>query len=389
MNEIKRRDFLRLSGAAAAFGMASQSAFSADYFRRKEKSGLEKIVNFTGDGLGLTPAEYSALLVKLAEEGKIEPDYYLSGGAVEEMEQKFAKWLQKESALFFPTGTLANHLAIRQLSGLEKKAIVQAESHVYMDTGDCVQRLSGINLMACTPEKATMTLKDVESLIDMAASGAGGATKVGVISIESPIRRKYEEIFDFSEMKKITAFARREGIRLHLDGARLFCASARTGIPPAEYSSLFDTVYISLYKCFNAASGAVLAGPQKLIESIIPLRKIFGGSMLHAWPFAAVANYFMDDFIQEQRRALKAAASFFKAIEKNEAFKIERIPNSANVFKLHVKGADLTEFRKKLSEKNVKLRSPQEEWGGFFMKINASLNRISPEELAVVFNESL
>ena len=389
MNDIKRREFIKLSGAVAAFRMVNRSMFSPQSLSRSEIYNPDKTVNFTGDGLGLHPQEYSSLLTELAEKGKIEQDYYLSGGAVEEMEQKFTEWLHKESAIFLPTGTLANHLAIRQLAGNEKKAIVQAESHVYMDTGDCVQRLSGINLIPCVPGKATMTLEDIESLMDRAALGLGGATRIGVISVESPVRRKYEEIFDFSEMEKISAYARREGIRLHLDGARLFCASARTGILPSEYGALFDTVYTSLYKCFNAAAGAILAGPRKLIESIIPLRKIFGGSMLHGWPYAVVANYFVDDFIQEQRKALEKAASFFKAIEKNSAFKIEQIPDSANVFKLHVKDVDLQEFRRKLSERNIQLRPPQKVWNGFMMKINPSLNHISPGTLADVFSESL
>ena len=83
------------------------------------------------------------------------------------------------------------------------------------------------------------------------------ATPVGVISIESPVRRAHGEVFDFAEMQRIAAFARERRIGLHLDGARVFLATAYTGITPAEYSALFDTVYVSLYKYFNAAGGAV------------------------------------------------------------------------------------------------------------------------------------
>jgi len=389
MSKLNRRDFIRFSGTTAACGVASRFPLDFTSINKESYTEIQKSVNFIGDGLELNPMEYSSLLVRLAEEGKIEQDFYSIGGATEELEHKFAQWLGKESAIFLPTGTLANHLAIRQLAGEEKKAIVQADSHIYMDTGDCVQRLSGINLIPCAPGKATVTLEETKELVDKAALGLAGATKIGVISIESPVRRKYEEIFDFDEMKRISAFARKEGIRLHLDGARLFCASACTGILPSQYSALFDTVYISLYKCFNAGAGAILAGPRIFIESLAHLREMFGGSMLHAWQFAAIAHYYVDDFIQEQRNALKAADSFFKEMEKNSVFRIEKIPKSANAFKLHIMEVDLQEFRKKLSERNIYLRPPRKDWTGFMMKINASLNRNSVEALARIFVDCL
>src|SRR5437764_1266537 len=76
------------------------------------------------------------------------------------------------------------------------------------------------------------------------------ATPVGVISIESPVRRLQGQVFDFAEMQRIAAFARNARIGLHLDGARLFLASAYTGVTPADYATPFDTVYVSLYKYF-------------------------------------------------------------------------------------------------------------------------------------------
>ena len=163
--------------------------------------------------------------------------------------------------MFMPTGTLANHLAVRSLTRGSGRAIVQAESHLFNDSGDCVQTLSGITLIPLVPGRATFTADDVTAVLDRTGSGRV-ATPVSVISLETPVRRRFGETFDEAEMERIASLARREGIRLHLDGARIFLQSAYSGRSVAEYADPFDTVYVSLYKYFNAASGAILAGPR-------------------------------------------------------------------------------------------------------------------------------
>ena len=101
---------------------------------------------FTGDGLHLPLPQYVELLAKLTA-GGAKIDSYLAGGAVEELEGRFAKILGKERALFFATGTLANHVAVRLLAGERRRVLVQEESHLYRDEGDCAQALSGLNLV--------------------------------------------------------------------------------------------------------------------------------------------------------------------------------------------------------------------------------------------------
>ena len=148
--------------------------------------------------------------------------------------------------------------------------------------------------------QGTFTREDVERVLARTRSGRVAAD-VGAISIESPVRRLRGELFDYGEMARISAFARERGIGMHLDGARLFLASAFTGITPAEYASHFDTVYISLWKCFNAMNGAVLAGPASLIDGLFHVRRMFGGALWSAWPFAAVARHYAEGFLDRYR----------------------------------------------------------------------------------------
>ena len=226
---MERRDFMKMGALLAA---SSSTAHGFPNFNQNSKNPDQ--LDFIYDGCTLSPLEYAELLMKLADEGKIKTDSYSNGGIVEELEHKLAAWLGKESAVFMPTGTLANHIAIRKLAGKNKKAIVQAESHIYNDSGDCVQILSGINLIPLGQDQIHFTLDDVQQSLNKIQSGRV-ETRVGVISIESPVRRKYDGIFGFQHMKAISDYARNSGIKLHMDGARLFVESVHTNIPPSDY----------------------------------------------------------------------------------------------------------------------------------------------------------
>src|SRR6185369_8067310 len=190
-------------------------------------------IRLSGDGLGLSPGDYAALLHRLLDEKGIVPDSYSLGGVVEELEEQCARVLGKERAIFMPTGTLANHLAVRALAGGSSRVIVQSESHLYQDEGDCAQTLSNLTLMPLAAGGASFSADDVQHVLDQ-TKGARVVSRVSAIAIETPVRRKQGERFDPVEVKKIVALARREGIRLHLDSARLFLQAAYTGESAAE-----------------------------------------------------------------------------------------------------------------------------------------------------------
>src|SRR5439155_24552207 len=211
----------------------------------------DRTVRLSGDGLGLTPPQYAGLLNQLVEATGFAPDSYSLGGIVEQLEDECARVLGKGRAIFMPTGTLANHMAVRALANGSSRVLVQEESHLYQDEGDCAQTLSHLVLMPLGAGRASFTAADVQHVIDQTKS-ARVVSRVSVISIETPVRRKQGERFDAGELKKINALAKEEGILLHLDGALLFLQAAYTGEDVAAYSATFDTVYVSVYNYFNA-----------------------------------------------------------------------------------------------------------------------------------------
>lgn len=314
-------------------------------------------VHFTSDGLALSPAEYARLLARLAEEDGIAADEFSLGGAVAQLEQRMAALLGKETAIFMPSGTLANHLAVRLLAQRGRRVLVQRESHLYADTGDCAQELSGLTLVPLAAERASFTLDEV--IVETARAETGRVTTlIGAISIESPVRRLSGEVFDHAEMRRITDYARERGIGLHLDGARLFLATPYTGIAPADYAAPFDTIYVSLYKYFNAAGGAVLAGPRHLLDGLYHQRRMFGGGLRQAWPYAAVALHYLDGFTERFARAAAAADALFQALGEQPGVQVLRSAASSNVTRLRIYGSGPASLPERLNARGISIRPP-------------------------------
>src|SRR5262249_22094077 len=148
--------------------------------------------------------------------GNVKMDDYSIGGTVGQIEEKVAAALGKETAVWLPTGTLANHLAVRLLAGDRRRVLVQQECHLYNDCGDCCQTLSALNMVPLAPGKATFTVADAEAAAERSASGRV-AVPIGAMQIETPVRRRTGEAFDLAEMRKLSAWARERKIGLHLD----------------------------------------------------------------------------------------------------------------------------------------------------------------------------
>jgi threonine aldolase len=344
-------------------------------------------VNFVGDGLELAPSAYADLLAKLSKSGGVASDEYSRGGAVEALEKQFAALLGKEAAVFMPSGTLANHLAVRTLAGARRRVLVQDVSHLYNDSGDCAQQLSELTLIPLAAGKATFTWDEAAAAIDRGADGRVPAP-VGAISIESPVRRLHGEAFDFAEMRRISDEARRRGVGLHLDGARLFVACAYSGRAPAEYAGLFDTVYVSLWKCFNAAGGAILAGPASRLADLYQVRRMFGGALWNAWPYAAVARHYADGYLERLTAAVKRSEELIASLQKlPEKFAVQRVPNGTSLFRLEPKSSDLPAFRQRLAAKGIVVPEPAGD--GFWLKVNESLRGMEPAALLEAFRSAI
>lgn len=347
-----------------------------------------KTVNFYSDGVDLDPREYAALLNDLATKQDLQEDNYSIGGLVEDLEKKFAQMLGKERAVFLPTGTLANHLAVRTLAGTNHRVLIQAESHLYNDSGDCAETLSGLNVIPLAPGQTTFTLAEVKQWVERSAGGRV-ETKVGVISIESPVRRKDHEMFDFAEMQRICTYARERGIRLHLDGARMFNLMHHSGKSLVDYAALFDTVYVSLWKHFNGTAGAILAGDKSVIDVMFHTRRMFGGSLPHAWPQVALVAQAADTYQGDYARSWQTMDSFIARIKSDSRFKFEKIANGTSRFLLTVTGVAPEVLAQRLKDRGILLPHPPAGATTLKLQLNTSILRTTPEALVQAFTKSI
>ena len=147
-------------------------------------------------------------------------------------------------------------------------------------------------------------------------------------------------------------------------------------------------MYVSLYKYFNAASGAILAGPRDLLDGMYHTRRMFGGGLAHAWPFAAVALHYLTGFPDRYSRAVRTADELIRALSEDKAFAIERIASGTNLFHLRVPGHDAAKVQKRLAAQGVLLSTPSAD-GRFLIGVNETLNRSTATALTQAFRQAL
>ena len=354
-----------------------------------DPTGADTTVVFRGDG---EPASPRALLNRLAEieaGSGFEPDSYSLGGSVAALERYFADALGKEAAIFMPTGTLANHLAIRALCGGRPRAVVQEQSHLYQDSGDCVTRLSSINLIPLAQGRPAFHLDELKEAVAGSTSGRV-ASPVGAVMVESPVRRQQGQVVPYPEMQAITGYCRSQGIHTHLDGARLYMMSAATGIAPQEYAALFDTVYVSLYKYFGAPFGAVLAGDSHWIEGMYHTRRMFGGGLSSAYLAAALALQGARGFEERFEKAMRKGRDLFKLLNCLDGIQVNEFEHGSNIFPVSLAdGVNPETMTDVLRRNGVHIFLPEDPDAGLTLTVNTTILRQPNEAIRSAFAQAL
>ncbi len=378
--KMMRRTFLKTGTLGIGGGMVIRKGMTAP----ASDSKIAIAPNFTSDGLGLSPRSYVSLLSRLVEEKEFTADVYCLGDVIHDFEKKIAKSLGKEKAIYMPTGTLANHIALRLHCTRRKKAIVQQQSHIYRDSGDAIPHLSGIHMLPLALDNVFFSVEDV--LKTMAETDVEKVhTGIEAISIETPVRRKHLRRFGFNEMQKISTLASKNGIGMHLDGARIYGESVLSGIPVKKYGELFDTVYVSLYKYFNSTAGAILAGPAVLIDGLHNERRMFGGSLRSAWENILVADYFFDDFESRFLEGNKIGKVFLNKLADSGKFRFHEFEDGTNVFQLFLQKGNPEKLRKRVLENGIDFPAFNKTENCFIIKLNESLNEVDVNKMVEIF----
>lgn len=218
-------------------------------------------------------------------------DQFGEDPTVNALQERVAALLGKEAALWLPTGTMANQVALRVMTRPGDHVLVSRESHaVWHETGG-----AGANAGVQLTEIGTSGVFTAEEFL--AARNPRGhmlLPPTTVVEIENTHNRSGGIVFPQDEAQRICALAREHGVASYLDGARLWNAAVASGRSPAQLASSFDLVSVALSKGLGAPGGSLLAGTRALIDAALRHRRMLGGAMRQVGIFAAAGLYALD-----------------------------------------------------------------------------------------------
>lgn len=204
------------------------------------------------------------------------------------LEKETAEFLGKEAAIFMPSGSMTNQIAIRLHCGRGDEFICEADCHVYNYEQAAFAQLSGVVAKTVVGQAGVMRLEQLRGLI---RPENDHMVRTRLVCIENTHNRGAGRVQPFAEVRDICHWAHGQGLKTHLDGARLWNAAVASGISERQWASLFDSVSVCFSKGLGAPVGSCLVGTREFVREARRARKLFGGGMRQAGIIAAGALY--------------------------------------------------------------------------------------------------
>lgn len=237
-----------------------------------------------------TPAMREAMFA-----APVGDDVYSEDPTINALEAKVAAYLGKESALFVPSGTMANQIAVRLHCRPCEELVCEATSHVILWEGGGPAALSGVTVRPLTGASGLLSLEQLQSL-HRPNDIHSPPTKL--VWLENTHNRGGGTVQPYPSVEAISTWARGQKLTLHLDGARLWNAVVASGVPAKDWAKHFDTVSVCFSKGLGAPVGSALAGPKELMGLARRYRKLFGGAMRQAGYLAAACIFAIDHHVE-------------------------------------------------------------------------------------------
>ncbi|MGQ0554872.1 MAG: low-specificity L-threonine aldolase [Nitrospiraceae bacterium] len=257
---------------------------------------------------------------KAMARAEVGDDVYGEDTTVNRLQDMAAAMLGKRFALFVPSGTMANQLAIRSHTQPGQEIIVESKSHVVRYEQGAAGALAGVQLHWVTGERGIMTVEQVEAAI---RPNDAHSITTALICIENTHNAGGGTIYPLSTIEKIRTLAVRHGIPMHLDGARLFNAVAATTLPPTVYAQHFETVSLCLSKGLGAPVGSLLiSNDQRLMDRARRFRRMYGGAMRQAGILAAAGIYALERHVARLKTDHEHAKKLARQLQHISAIQI-------------------------------------------------------------------
>lgn len=271
------------------------------------------------------PAQALKALAEIADPDQ-KSDHYGEGEIINGFEREVAELLSKEAAVFMPSGTMCQQIAMHiwtERRGIHRVAF-HPTCHLEIGEDQGYQWLHGLRSRLVGKASRLMTLDDLKAV----------AEPLGALLLELPQRMLGGQLPTWEELTAITGWAREQGIPLHMDGARLWECQPFYGRPYAEIAALFDSVYVSFYKGLGGLAGSILAGPAEMIAQARIWQRRHGGNLIRLYPYVLSARQGLST------RLGRMAAYHQKALEIAAALsalpQIEIVPNPPHTNMMHL-----------------------------------------------------
>jgi threonine aldolase len=233
----------------------------------------------------------SAVMRAAMTAAPVGDDQFGEDPTVNLLQERVASLLGKEAALWVPTGTMANQVALRVLTRPADAVILSHDSHIALhETGGAAAN-AGVQLIP-VGGRGVFTADDVRAAY--IARGHIVRPPTTLVAVENTHNLSGGVLFPPAVARDVCRFAREHQMTAYLDGARLWNASVATGTPAAELAAPFDLVSVALSKGLCAPGGSVLAGPREIIDRAVRYRRMFGGAMRQVGILAAAGLYALD-----------------------------------------------------------------------------------------------
>jgi threonine aldolase len=224
---------------------------------------------------------------------------------VNALQEKAAKLFGMEDALFCPSGTMTNQLAIRVHTQPGSDVICDKHSHIYLYEGGGIMLNSFSSVKLLDGDRGRLTAQQISEAISPETDVHSTVTRL--VSLENTMNKGGGCYYDFEEIKAISTVCDERNIPLHLDGARLFNALVETGETTRQYGEIFDSISICLSKGLGCPVGSLLLGNRQMIQDARRFRKVMGGAWRQAGFLAAAGIYALDHHIERLKEDHKRA----------------------------------------------------------------------------------
>jgi threonine aldolase len=267
-------------------------------------------------------------LLELAEsiDPDLEADMYGRGSLINDFEGEIATLLGKESAVFMPSGTMCQQIAMRiwaERRGSQHIAF-HPLSHLEIHEYQAYQRLHDLHATRVGDSNRLLTLNDLKAV----------AEPIGALLLELPQRELGGLLPTWDELSEMSTWAHEQQIPLHMDGARLWECKPFYQRPYAEIAGLFDSVYVSFYKILGGISGAVLAGPANFIAEAKIWQRRHGGNLFQLYPYVLAAKKGLDGHLERMEAYCARAREIAEILSPLPG--IEVVPNPPQTNMMHV-----------------------------------------------------